>query len=313
MHTICACDAAGPETNEPPAKEDGAGDRPVWIDECMAVPGCTTPHVVSHRGEGTGAPENSLSAINEAFALGADIVEIDVRVTKDDIPVLMHDTTLMRTTNQEDVDAARPEVKDWTYDELKELALFDPSGLCEEASTREVTRCQIPTLAEAVETARGQGLLMLDYKAERSDIALIAAVLVESNAENSLFFFDSDLDVNLEMAALVPGLVVMPRAYHTEDIGSILEETSPLMIHIEPHFMQEASDYLSGEPIKLFADVFFDFDYFIVAAEVSGDGDHINEANETIAELMDAGAHILQTNRPVELREAMNLWLSKQD
>lgn len=56
------------------------------------------PIVIAHRTCPNDAPENSLMGIRQAPALGADAVEIDVRLTRDGVPVLMHDRTLRRTT-----------------------------------------------------------------------------------------------------------------------------------------------------------------------------------------------------------------------
>lgn len=55
--------------------------------------------VVAHRGNRVALPENTLEALRNAVELGADAVEFDVRVTRDGVPVLMHDPLLDRTTN----------------------------------------------------------------------------------------------------------------------------------------------------------------------------------------------------------------------
>lgn len=55
--------------------------------------------VVAHRGNSTVAPENTLAAIASAVASGADCVEIDVHLTLDGVPVVIHDDLLDRTTD----------------------------------------------------------------------------------------------------------------------------------------------------------------------------------------------------------------------
>ena len=57
------------------------------------------PEIVAHRGASKDAPENTLASIELAIEQGADIVEFDVQLTKDNVIVLMHDYTLRRTTN----------------------------------------------------------------------------------------------------------------------------------------------------------------------------------------------------------------------
>src|SRR5688500_13615694 len=54
---------------------------------------------IAHRGARARAPENTLAAVREAAALGADAVEVDVQRTRDGALVLVHDATLSRTTD----------------------------------------------------------------------------------------------------------------------------------------------------------------------------------------------------------------------
>src|SRR5512139_238892 len=57
------------------------------------------PIVFAHRGGAALAPENTLVAFDAGLAAGADGIELDVRLSRDGVPVLMHDPTLERTTN----------------------------------------------------------------------------------------------------------------------------------------------------------------------------------------------------------------------
>ena len=58
------------------------------------------PLVFAHRGGAKLAPENTMPAINNGMALGADGLEIDVQLSADGIPVVIHDQTLDRTTDR---------------------------------------------------------------------------------------------------------------------------------------------------------------------------------------------------------------------
>lgn len=104
--------------------------------------------VVAHRGNWRSAPENSCAAIDSAIAMKIDIVELDVQKTKDNQLILMHDTSLDRTTT------GKGEVKDWTLADIKNLKLKDKDG--------EVTEHTIPTLEEALLTSKGQVMVNLD-------------------------------------------------------------------------------------------------------------------------------------------------------
>ena len=53
--------------------------------------------IIGHRGASAVAPENTMAAFREALAVGADGIEFDVRLTRDGVPVVIHDSTLRRT------------------------------------------------------------------------------------------------------------------------------------------------------------------------------------------------------------------------
>jgi glycerophosphoryl diester phosphodiesterase len=73
------------------------------------------PKLIGHRGVKDLKPENTLESISTAFDLGLDCVEIDVKISKDNIPLLLHDDTLDRTTNGSGL------VCDFTFDEISQL------------------------------------------------------------------------------------------------------------------------------------------------------------------------------------------------
>lgn len=68
-------------------------------------------YAVSHRGAAGLAPENTLSALKAGVSAGAPFIEIDIRLTSDGVPVLMHDGTLDRTTDG----AGYVRERDWEY------------------------------------------------------------------------------------------------------------------------------------------------------------------------------------------------------
>ncbi|SDE15401.1 glycerophosphodiester phosphodiesterase family protein [Auraticoccus monumenti] len=108
--------------------------------------------VAAHRGQWRDAPENSLAAIEAAVEDGAEVVEIDVRLTSDGVPVLMHDTSVNRTTDGSGA------VSSLTLEQVRRLHLKEGLG----GAAARVTEHPVPTLAEAMEVVRGRALVNLD-------------------------------------------------------------------------------------------------------------------------------------------------------
>ncbi len=109
--------------------------------------------IIAHRGQSVDAPENTLSSITLALETGVDGIEIDVRETKDGIPILMHDSSTKRTTN----DLQTRLIKNLTYDELLEL---DAGSWFSSAYEGE----KIPRLEDVLMLVQGRSRLFLELK-----------------------------------------------------------------------------------------------------------------------------------------------------
>ncbi|MBP2367124.1 glycerophosphodiester phosphodiesterase [Pseudonocardia parietis] len=119
----------------------------------------TGTEVVAHRGASGDAPENTLAAVDEAVEQQADSIEIDVQRTADGHLVLLHDATLARTTDVEQVFPGRAldPAGSFTLAELKQLdagSWFGPGFAGE----------RIPTFAEFVEHTGDRAGLLIELK-----------------------------------------------------------------------------------------------------------------------------------------------------
>ena len=121
---------------------------------------------VAHRGDLYRVRENTVDSLRSALRLGADAVEIDVRLTRDGVPVLLHDDTLKRL---------------WELDRpLLALSADEVRGL---------TDGQVPTLAEALAATDG-ARVMLDLPGTPSTKAVrrVVDVVRESGAEERVYY-----------------------------------------------------------------------------------------------------------------------------
>ncbi|NOU94816.1 glycerophosphodiester phosphodiesterase [Paenibacillus sp. LMG 31456] len=99
---------------------------------------------LAHRGYPKKYPENTIPSFQAAIDLSISHLELDVQLTQDGVPVVIHDPTVNRTTN------GQGRVIDFTFDELRKL---DAGG-----------GSPIPTLEEVLKLAKGQALVDIELK-----------------------------------------------------------------------------------------------------------------------------------------------------
>jgi glycerophosphoryl diester phosphodiesterase len=122
--------------------------------------------IIAHRGARRVAPENSLPAITRAAELGADRVEIDVRLTKDGVPVVLHDATVQRTTD------GVGRIGDLTWHQARKLRLRVRKGKEAPADMR------LPTLESALDAARTADMpLVVELKSPEHQPELVTKTL----------------------------------------------------------------------------------------------------------------------------------------
>ena len=129
----------------------------------------------AHRGDAVHYPEDSIEGIISAVRMGIDCIEVDVRVTKDGVPILLHDGTLTRTTNYETVKgtvvngiklptSAKPE--DWTLEQIRCLRLKERDG----RNYAKLTDYVIPTFEEVLKVCNNRCMVLTDKIATSADV-----------------------------------------------------------------------------------------------------------------------------------------------
>ena len=171
------------------------GERPTTIEEFMTVESPT--RVIAHRGFSGRAPENTLLAIREAIAIGAEMVEIDVTMTADGHVILLHDETLDRTTS-----GTGPPT-DHTLEEIREL---DAGTWFSTVFAGE----KIPTLSEALQTVKGRILINIEIKPEAVDhgvVPKIASLIAEHEMHNQVIVSSFSPEALLRMKIADPEVI----------------------------------------------------------------------------------------------------------
>jgi glycerophosphoryl diester phosphodiesterase len=104
--------------------------------------------VVAHRGDSAHLPENTIEAFEAAIAAGAEVVEFDVRITEDGVPVVMHDADVARTTDGSGI------VRSLTLAEFRRLRIALPGG----------GTAGVPTLEETLRALAGRAAADIEIK-----------------------------------------------------------------------------------------------------------------------------------------------------
>ena len=147
--------------------------------------------ISGHRGGvAEGYPENSIEAMEYTLTQMPSFFEIDPRITKDSVLVLMHDETLDRTTT------GYGKVKDYTYAELQELNLIDMFG--------NETPYKIPTVEEVIKWSQGKTILNFDKKdAPREMLVKLVnklgaknCIYTVHNPEDAMLVYNLDKDAH---------------------------------------------------------------------------------------------------------------------
>lgn len=194
-HLIADSIAFKPETFTPSWAKDFT--PAAWMldpEEKLYALTCPTGRMTAdaHRGDVQNYPENSLEGILSAIRMGCDVIELDIRLTKDNIMVLMHDASLKRTTDWNSKKGmnglpSSDQVSDWTFEELCQLRLL---------YNGKATEYRIPTMYEAALLFAGTGSqIHFDCKVsdninKNSDVYLLA----EATGSKQAFLYYYGID-----------------------------------------------------------------------------------------------------------------------
>ena len=186
--------------------------------------------VTAHRSAHLVYPENSLAAIRDAIEIGADIIELDVRKTKDGVYVLLHDKNIDRTTGN------KGNVSSYTFDQLNKIPLLQDG---------QPTNERIPTFENALRTAKDRIMIDIDFKLDSTEDAInVCKMIRETGMQKQVLFFLYDYRYTTTIDSIDNSIAVMPRAYNKEDVLDILKNYKVPVIHVDTKFY---NDTLMGQ------------------------------------------------------------------
>lgn len=150
--------------------------------------------ISAHRGGPTaGFPENALPTFENSLAHGPMLLEMDLRASADGRIVIIHDSTLKRTTGVEGVVGELP------LDRLRQLRLLNPDG--------SMSGARLPTLQEALAWAEGRAVLRLDVKSGVTP-EMVVAEIRQAGAANRVMVVAQGIQEVARYQELAPELML---------------------------------------------------------------------------------------------------------
>lgn len=257
--------------------------------------------VAAHRGDWRNAPENSIKAIEYAMKAGADIVEIDVQMTKDKQLVVIHDSSIDRTTT------GKGKVSDLSLDSIRRVKLKNGAGM--------VTRYSVPTLKELMLAVKDKPLLINIDKAWNM-IPESYEVLKETGTINQAIFKGnrSVKELRSAIGMLMDSIIYMPMVWPSNyNIHKPAETEGPVSftaeylrsykpVAFEVIYNTETSRVM--EAIKLMKEKQVTVWVNTLWPELCAGHDDeaaTDDADANWGWVIDHGADVIQTDRPAEL------------
>jgi len=231
---------------------------------------------IAHRGSKKFAPEDTIPAFEKAIELGFDYVEIDVHYTKDGLPVIIHDQSLVRTTG------VFRNVKDLT---LEEIRRFDAGRWFGE----KFKGTKVPSLEDALKVMQGHIKLYLDQKEPPNKKLLQILKKYGFYPDNIVIVGENMFQRVFRM--LDKNAPIMPNIEGADDIDKILKEfPHPLAFNTTHQMLSDelvAKAHLNG--VMIFMNTLFD-----------------GEDPAIMRRIIESGVDAIQTDEPTMLLEVLS-------
>jgi glycerophosphoryl diester phosphodiesterase len=194
-----------------------------------------SPIVFGHRGASKYAPENTIAAFDLSLASGAPAIELDTMLTRDGVPVVIHDRTVDRTTD------GRGRVDDLTFEQIQRLdagSRFSADFLNE----------RIPSLEQVFQRYQGKLLINVELKNYHAPLDALPRIVVDlvrkMKNQDALIFSSFNFLNLLRIKRLLPEARV---ALLVENSCGGRMLASRAFSFISPHFIHPHTSYITPD------------------------------------------------------------------
>lgn len=208
------------------------------LDDCIRNPACGRRLAVGHRGTIVWAPENTIAAFDAALQMGADAVEMDVRRTRDDVLILMHDATLDRTTD------CSGQVAQKTWAELQQCAV--------QAVLPGIPTEKIPTFRDALVWLKGRTVIDVDVK-DPTLLVDVASAIEAEGMQNQVMVLTKTIQAANALSDR--GIAVLALANNANAVSAALAlQKKPVAVEVDIKLLASVSNQIHKAGLRVFVD-----------------------------------------------------------
>jgi glycerophosphoryl diester phosphodiesterase len=201
------------------------------------------PLIIAHRGASALAPENTLAAFQKAIEDGAEGIEFDVQLAKDNVPVVFHDFNLRRIAGIDDL------VSNFTSAELQKLDVgswFNAKN--PHRANEKFSGEKIPTLEQLFDFLHDyEGLLYVELKFNKANVKLlvksVCEIIRKSGFLQQIKLKSFNLETVKDAKNLFPQITTV--ALFEPTVRTIFSKQSQIIAKAEAHFADELSLHYS--------------------------------------------------------------------
>lgn len=271
-------------------QKNAPSNKAMKVVEALHDPNTKYVVVVAHRGDWRNYPENSLPAIESVIQMGVDVMELDIKMTKDSVLVLCHDWTLDRTTT------GCGNISDYTYEQLLAFDLKRAHGIA-------IPGLKIPTLRQALEVCKDRIVVNVDQGFDYYDQVLAITEELDMTGQVLIKSGQPRSEVEAKMVQHQHNMMYMPVVTISKDADMMFFNdylmNPPLAFELCFNKLDDQVKSMAKEVITSGSKVWVNTIWGSLCGNHDDDRAYDSDnPDEIYAPILKLGTSIIQTDRP---------------
>ena len=271
-------------------QKNAPSNKAMKVVEALHDPNTKYVVVVAHRGDWRNYPENSIPAIESVIQMGVDVMELDIKMTKDSVLVLCHDWTLDRTTT------GSGNISDYTYEQLLAFDLKRAHGIA-------IPDLKIPTLRQAMEVCKDRIVVNVDQGFDYYDQVLAITEELDMTGQVLIKSGKPRSEVEAKMVQHQHNMMYMPVVTISKDADMMIFNdylmNPPLAFELCFNKLDDQVKSMAKEVVTSGSKVWVNTIWGSLCGNHDDDRAYNSDnPDEIYAPILKLGTSIIQTDRP---------------